>query len=227
MGERHHGAVDLDATQGLGTDPREAPAVFRNRHAGRPAGRGDGPIPVPGPPTWKRGVALRNGGHLSGRCSLTRHGDQHRHEEPTSGQPVGHGVNVSAVLPAIRVHVCDRQHAACDPSSDLSDPGEVLCRPAQRDLPERYWAGDSGIGSRPTYCLRRRDGAVRQPEVQEEAGVIMWERIKHMLIKEITLLFRDPRMKGVIFLMPIIQLLVFGYAVTTDVKNVATLIHDL
>ena len=55
----------------------------------------------------------------------------------------------------------------------------------------------------------------------------MWERIKHMLIKEFIQIFRDPRMKGVIFLMPIIQLLVFGYAVTTDVKNVATLIHDL
>ena len=48
----------------------------------------------------------------------------------------------------------------------------------------------------------------------------MWERIKHMLIKEFIQIFRDPRMKGVIFLMPIVQLLVFGYAVTTDVKNV-------
>ena len=55
----------------------------------------------------------------------------------------------------------------------------------------------------------------------------MIERIKHMLIKEFIQIFRDPRMKGVIFLMPIIQLLVFGYAVTTDVKHVATAIYDL
>ena len=55
----------------------------------------------------------------------------------------------------------------------------------------------------------------------------MWERIKHMLIKEFIQIFRDPRMKGVIFLMPIIQLLVFGYAVTTDVKHVATGVYDL
>src|SRR5674476_1043149 len=184
-------------------------------------------IPVPGPPAWKRGVALRNGGHLSGRRSLTRPGDQHRHEKPTSGQSVGHGTNVSAVLPAVRVHVRDQQHAACHPSSDLSDSGEVLCRPAQRNLPEGYWAGNSGIRSRPAHGLRSRDGAVCQSEAQEEAGVIMWERIKHMLIKEFIQIFRDPRMKGVIFLMPIIQLLVFGYAVTTDVKNVATLVHDL
>ena len=34
----------------------------------------------------------------------------------------------------------------------------------------------------------------------------MYERIKHMLIKEFIQIFRDPRMRGVIFLMPIIQL---------------------
>lgn len=34
-------------------------------------------------------------------------------------------------------------------------------------------------------------------------------------------------MKGVIFIMPIIQALVFGYAVTTDVRNVATAVMDL
>jgi ABC-2 type transport system permease protein len=55
----------------------------------------------------------------------------------------------------------------------------------------------------------------------------MIERIRHMLIKEFIQIFRDPKMKGVIFLMPIIQVLVFGYAVTTDVKHVATAIYDL
>lgn len=53
------------------------------------------------------------------------------------------------------------------------------------------------------------------------------ERIKRMLVKEFIHIFRDPKMKGVIFMMPIIQVLVFGYAVTTDVKNVATAIFDL
>ena len=48
-----------------------------------------------------------------------------------------------------------------------------------------------------------------------------------MLIKEFIQVFRDPRMRGVIFLAPIFQLLVFGYAVTTDVKHVATAVYDL
>lgn len=55
----------------------------------------------------------------------------------------------------------------------------------------------------------------------------MFERIRHMLIKEFIQIFRDPKMKGVIFLMPIVQLFVFGYAVTTDVKHIATAVYDL
>ena len=54
----------------------------------------------------------------------------------------------------------------------------------------------------------------------------MFERVKHMLIKEFIQVFRDVRMKGVIFVAPIIQLLVFGYAVTTDVRNITTAILD-
>ncbi|MBP1686996.1 MAG: hypothetical protein H6Q33_3139 [Deltaproteobacteria bacterium] len=55
----------------------------------------------------------------------------------------------------------------------------------------------------------------------------MFERIKPMLVKEFIQLLRDPKMRGVLFLMPIIQVLVFGYAVTTDVKHVATGVYDL
>ncbi|HNZ48226.1 MAG TPA: ABC transporter permease [Candidatus Hydrogenedentes bacterium] len=55
----------------------------------------------------------------------------------------------------------------------------------------------------------------------------MVARVTHMLIKEFIQIFRDPRLKGIIFLMPMIQLLVFGYAVTTDVNQVATAVYDL
>ena len=55
----------------------------------------------------------------------------------------------------------------------------------------------------------------------------MWERIRHMLAKEFIQVFRDPRMRVVIFATPIIQLLVIGYAVTTDVTRIATVVADL
>lgn len=55
----------------------------------------------------------------------------------------------------------------------------------------------------------------------------MFERIKHMLIKEFIQIFRDPKMKAIIFVMPILQVLIFGYAVTLDVNRIATGIFDL
>jgi drug efflux transport system permease protein len=48
-----------------------------------------------------------------------------------------------------------------------------------------------------------------------------------MVVKELRQLFRDPKTKRIIFGAPIIQLLVFGYAVNTDVRNVATIAVDL
>lgn len=55
----------------------------------------------------------------------------------------------------------------------------------------------------------------------------MFERIKQMIIKEFIQVLRDKRMKAIIFGVPIIQLMVFGYAVTTDVNQISTAIYDL
>ncbi|MEW6186156.1 MAG: ABC transporter permease [Thermodesulfobacteriota bacterium] len=54
----------------------------------------------------------------------------------------------------------------------------------------------------------------------------MWERIKQILIKEFIQILRDPRARAIIFLMPVFQVIVFGYAVTTDVKNVSLAVFD-
>jgi ABC-2 type transport system permease protein len=55
----------------------------------------------------------------------------------------------------------------------------------------------------------------------------MFERVKHMLIKEFIQVFRDPRMRVVIFVIPCVQVMVIGYAVSTDVKHVRTAVYDL
>jgi ABC-2 type transport system permease protein len=47
-----------------------------------------------------------------------------------------------------------------------------------------------------------------------------------MLIKEFIQILRDPRMKAVIFVMPVLQLIVFGYAVTTDITEIPTAVAD-
>ena len=54
----------------------------------------------------------------------------------------------------------------------------------------------------------------------------MGERIRQMLIKEFIQVFRDPRMRMVIFVIPVVQTLVIGYAVTTDVRHVRLAVVD-
>ncbi len=51
-------------------------------------------------------------------------------------------------------------------------------------------------------------------------------RVRVLIQKELRQLFRDPKTKRIIFAAPVIQLLLFGYAVNTDVRNVATVAVD-
>jgi ABC-2 type transport system permease protein len=51
-------------------------------------------------------------------------------------------------------------------------------------------------------------------------------RVRVMIQKELRQLFRDPKTKRIIFAAPIVQLLLFGYAVNTDVRNLATIALD-
>jgi ABC-2 type transport system permease protein len=44
-------------------------------------------------------------------------------------------------------------------------------------------------------------------------------RVARLFRKELRQMFRDPRMKRVIFVAPIIQLVIFGYAVNTDIRE--------
>ncbi len=55
----------------------------------------------------------------------------------------------------------------------------------------------------------------------------MFERLKAMLVKEFIQVFRDPRMRFVIFIVPVFQTVIFGYAVNTDVQHVKTAVYDL
>lgn len=51
-------------------------------------------------------------------------------------------------------------------------------------------------------------------------------RIRALVRKELRQLFRDPKTKRVIFVSPVIQLVLFGYAVNTDVRQVPMQVVD-
>jgi ABC-2 type transport system permease protein len=55
----------------------------------------------------------------------------------------------------------------------------------------------------------------------------MLERLRTMMRKETIVVLRDPRMRTVVFVAPIIQLVIFGYAANTDVRHARTAIMDL
>ena len=52
------------------------------------------------------------------------------------------------------------------------------------------------------------------------------QKILYLIRKEFLQVFRDKAMLGIIFVAPIIQLILLGYAITTDVKNVKLLFCD-
>ena len=55
----------------------------------------------------------------------------------------------------------------------------------------------------------------------------MWERIRVILRKEFIQMLRNPRMRGMLFLAPLIQLVMFGYAVTLDVDHARIAWRDM
>ena len=55
----------------------------------------------------------------------------------------------------------------------------------------------------------------------------MLERLYRMLVKEFIQVLRNPRMRAVIFVVPVVQVLVIGYAVSTDVRHVPMAVYDL
>ncbi len=54
----------------------------------------------------------------------------------------------------------------------------------------------------------------------------MWERVRHLVVKEFIQILRNPRMRAMLVMPPIVQLVIFGYAATTDVTEVATGVAD-
>ena len=52
------------------------------------------------------------------------------------------------------------------------------------------------------------------------------ERLLCMIKKEFIQIFRNSKMRAIVLVMPLVQSMVFGYAVTTDVKQVTTAVYD-
>ncbi len=61
---------------------------------------------------------------------------------------------------------------------------------------------------------------------QRESGRRAFRRVSELVRKEFKQIFRDPRLARMVLVAPIIQLLIFGYAVSTDIRHTATFVVD-
>src|SRR3990170_3743354 len=52
-------------------------------------------------------------------------------------------------------------------------------------------------------------------------------RVKAIAKKEIIQIWRDPLSLAMAFLMPVLLLFIFGYAITLDINNITTIVYDL
>lgn len=57
-------------------------------------------------------------------------------------------------------------------------------------------------------------------------GLVKWRRIGALIVKEILALFRDPKSRIVLIGPPILQLIVFSFAATLEVKNVSVAVFN-
>jgi ABC-2 type transport system permease protein len=55
---------------------------------------------------------------------------------------------------------------------------------------------------------------------------MLWRRIRHIVKKEFIQVRRDVRMLRIIIVAPLFQLIIFGYAATTDIKHISTAVLD-
>lgn len=53
-----------------------------------------------------------------------------------------------------------------------------------------------------------------------------WARLWQMVRKEVRQMWRDPKARPLLFVSPIMQMLLLGYAATTDVNNISTIVAD-
>jgi len=54
----------------------------------------------------------------------------------------------------------------------------------------------------------------------------MWERLWHLIVKEFIQTFRNPRMRFILFVPPLVQLVAYGYAFNLDVSCIGTAVAD-
>jgi ABC-2 type transport system permease protein len=105
-------------------------------------------------------------------------------------------------------------------------PGEIFSHHIKGNFSEREWLFGfvAAVCFFTGICCVYTVGLFKKTEIN--SGMKMFGIIRHIIKKEFIQTFRDKRMLIPIFAAPVIQLILFGYAVTTEVKQTAVALMD-
>jgi ABC-2 type transport system permease protein len=95
-------------------------------------------------------------------------------------------------------------------------PGRLLCRAACE-------GNDHSLHAASRIPTRKADAAAMR---DFETGSVMFERILALVIKEFIALLKDKRTRFVLIGPPLVQLMVFGYAATFDLKHIPFAVYN-
>ncbi len=158
---------------------------------------------------------------LPGGDAGARPVDIDRDSQPVRGQPGGVDRGVLAGFRAFGIHLRDRQHGPADTALDVRaapallrlELADLVPRRRRDERPGTQLPGALGDGR----CALHRTC----PENARAPGVVaMWLRIRSLIIKELLAIWRDPKSRFILLGPPVIELLIFAYAATQEVKNV-------
>src|SRR5690606_36970034 len=128
---------------------------------------------------------------------------------------------------ALGLPVRHRQHAGRGARDHVHHPGPLLRDGDARHLPEERRVGSAVAAGGGDADLRDRRidaGRALLPEGGRVTEGML--RIRSLARKEVRQLLRDPRSRGLMFVAPVVQLLLFGYAVNTDVRDAPAFVVD-
>ncbi len=140
---------------------------------------------------------------------------------------------LAAFLPAFELsgfYLRDRRHAVAHPFHHALSAAALLR--GQLADPVSVGRRDERAGAKHVGHRRDRRGAVYAVGAHHAHafGVIaMWQRVLTLIIKEFLAIWRDPRSRAILIVPPMLQLTVFAFAATQEVKDVriAILNRDL
>ena len=172
-------------------------------------------VPFKGNLVTADGFELR----ISVRRAGLRHFDFRRESHPVDGVSDGLADVVPAGVSAFRIHLSHREYAADHSSDRAVCAGAILHQHPERAVFERRGILADLVRFLAAGGIRSADVFLRDAQAAREGGVIMRQRLRCIIRKEFRQLLRDPRMRAMLFMPPLIQLLIFGYAANLDVNT--------